>query len=42
MRSFDFRPAAIIERLRLQRPVFRQTTNYGHFGKPGLAWEQVA
>jgi S-adenosylmethionine synthetase len=38
--SFDFRPAAIIERLDLLRPIFRMTTNYGHFGKPDLPWEQ--
>ena len=37
--QFDFRPAAIIERLDLLRPIYRQTTNYGHFGKPGLPWE---
>jgi S-adenosylmethionine synthetase len=37
--AFDFRPAAIIERLDLLRPIYRQTTNYGHFGKPGLPWE---
>jgi S-adenosylmethionine synthetase len=36
---FDFRPAAIIERLDLLRPIFGQTTNYGHFGKPELPWE---
>jgi S-adenosylmethionine synthetase len=38
--SFDFRPAAIIERFKLLRPIYRQTTNYGHFGKPGLPWEE--
>ncbi|MBM3777770.1 MAG: methionine adenosyltransferase [Acidimicrobiia bacterium] len=37
--AFDFRPRAIIERLDLLRPIFRQTTNYGHFGRPGLPWE---
>ncbi len=37
--KFDFRPAAIIERLDLLRPIYRQTTNYGHFGKAGLPWE---
>jgi S-adenosylmethionine synthetase len=37
--EFDFRPAAIIERLGLLRPIYRQTTNYGHFGKPELPWE---
>jgi S-adenosylmethionine synthetase len=39
VRRFDFRPAAIIERLGLLRPIYRQTTNYGHFGKPELPWE---
>ena len=39
VRTFDFRPAAIIERLGLLRPIYRQTTNYGHFGKPDLPWE---
>lgn len=38
--SFDFRPAAISERLNLRRPIYRSTTNYGHFGKPELPWEQ--
>jgi S-adenosylmethionine synthetase len=37
--KFDFRPAAIIERLDLLRPIYRQTTNYGHFGRAGLPWE---
>lgn len=39
VRSFDFRPRAIIERLDLLRPIYRQATNYGHFGRPGLSWE---
>jgi len=39
VRQFDFRPAAMIERLNLLRPIYRTTTNYGHFGKPGLPWE---
>ena len=38
-KGFDFRPAAIIERLDLLRPIYRTTTNYGHFGRPGLPWE---
>lgn len=37
--NFDFRPRAIIERLDLLRPFYRETTNYGHFGKPNLPWE---
>jgi len=40
VKSLDFRPAAIIERLGLLRPIYRQTTNYGHFGRPGLPWEE--
>jgi S-adenosylmethionine synthetase len=39
VRGFDFRPAAIIEQLNLLRPFYRQTTNYGHFGKSELPWE---
>jgi S-adenosylmethionine synthetase len=38
-RTFDYRPAAIIERLGLRRPVYSETTHYGHFGKPHLPWE---
>jgi S-adenosylmethionine synthetase len=41
VRTFDFRPRAIIERLDLLRPIYRSTTNYGHFGKPELPWEQA-
>jgi len=41
MDSFDFRPRAIIEQLNLLRPIYRGTTNYGHFGRPGLPWEAV-
>jgi S-adenosylmethionine synthetase len=37
--GLDIRPAAIIERMGLRRPIYRQTTNYGHFGKAGLPWE---
>ena len=39
--KFDFRPAAIIERLGLRRPIYLQTAAYGHFGKPGLPWEEI-
>jgi S-adenosylmethionine synthetase len=39
--NFDFRPRAIIAQLDLLRPIFRGTTNYGHFGRPGLPWEKV-
>ena len=39
VRTFDYRPAAMIERLSLRKPIYKQTTNYGHFGKPNLSWE---
>jgi S-adenosylmethionine synthetase len=39
--AFDFRPRAIIDRLNLLRPIYRSTTNYGHFGRTGLPWETV-
>jgi S-adenosylmethionine synthetase len=38
---FDFRPANIIEELDLLQPIYRLTTNYGHFGKAGLPWEKA-
>jgi len=38
---FDPRPAAIIEQLDLQRPIYQVTSAYGHFGRPGFSWEAV-
>ncbi len=38
--KFDFRPGSIIKTLGLLKPIYRTTTNYGHFGKPGLPWEK--
>jgi S-adenosylmethionine synthetase len=38
--NFDFRPANIIKELELLQPLYRKTTNYGHFGKAGLPWEK--
>jgi S-adenosylmethionine synthetase len=40
--GFDVSPRAIIEQLDLLRPIYRSTTNYGHFGKAGLPWEGPA
>jgi S-adenosylmethionine synthetase len=40
-KNFDFRPRAIIERLGLTRPIFRETAAYGHFGVEGRSWEEV-
>jgi S-adenosylmethionine synthetase len=36
---FDFRPAAILERLALRAPIYAPTAAYGHFGRPGFSWE---
>jgi len=43
LKEFDLRPAAIIERLNLLRPIFRRTCNYGHFGRerPEFTWEKT-
>jgi len=38
---FSFKPANIIKQLDLLRPIYRQTTNYGHFGKAEMPWEQI-
>ena len=38
---FDLRPMAIIRNLRLDRPVYRNTSNYGHFGREGFSWEET-
>ncbi|MEZ5169766.1 MAG: methionine adenosyltransferase [Acidimicrobiia bacterium] len=40
---FDLRPAAIIDRLDLRRPIFANTAAYGHFGRPDkdFTWENV-
>ena len=42
-KEFDLRPAAVIERLDLLRPIFRKTCNYGHFGRelPEFTWEKT-
>jgi S-adenosylmethionine synthetase len=33
--------AGIVERLNLKRPIYSQTSAYGHFGKTGLPWEEI-
>ena len=42
-KHFDFRPGAIIESLKLRRPIYRQTATYGHFGRNDLdlPWERT-
>ena len=39
--KFDLTPAGIIQYLDLKRPIYQETTNYGHFGKENLPWEQI-
>lgn len=40
-KHFDLRPKAIIDNLRLRRPIYRKTAAYGHFGRsdPDFTWE---
>jgi S-adenosylmethionine synthetase len=39
--TFDLTPKGIIDTLDLRRPIYRKTATYGHFGRPGLPWEQT-
>jgi S-adenosylmethionine synthetase len=45
LKTFNFKPAGIIETLRLLRPIYSKTTNYGHFGKTddldAITWEKT-
>ncbi len=41
VKEFDLRPSAIIERLGLRKPIYRNTAAYGHFGRAEFAWEQT-
>ncbi len=39
--QFDLTPRGIINYLDLRKPIYRKTTNYGHFGKEDLTWEKI-
>ena len=39
--KFDLTPEGIIKYLDLKRPIYEETTNYGHFGKENLPWEKI-
>ena len=43
MENFDMRPAAMIDHLGLQAPIYKQTAAYGHMGRPDLdlPWERL-
>lgn len=40
-RHFDLRPYGLIQMLNLERPIYKQTAAYGHFGRDELPWEQT-
>ena len=40
-KTFDLTPIGIIKYLDLQEPIYKKTTNYGHFGKKDLTWEKI-
>lgn len=40
-KTFDCTPRGIIERFRLKRPIYRQTSVYGHFGRDEFPWEKL-
>ena len=41
--NFDFRPQAIIDNLKLQQPIYKKTSSYGHFGRDldEFTWEKL-
>ena len=40
-RTFDMKPAAIIDRLNLLAPIYEETSAYGHFGRDIFPWEKL-
>lgn len=40
-KTFDLTPKGIINYLNLRKPIYKQTTNYGHFGKENMPWEKI-
>ena len=41
LNTFNLTPRGIVNTLGLRKPIYTKTTNYGHFGKANLPWEQV-
>ena len=39
--KFDLTPRGIINTLDLQKPIYKKTTNYGHFGKNDMTWGKI-
>jgi len=40
-KNFDLTPKGMIEYLKLDSPIFKKTTNYGHFGRGKFSWEEI-
>jgi S-adenosylmethionine synthetase len=38
--NFDLRPGKIVKDLNLKKPIFQETSTYGHFGRSQFSWEQ--
>lgn len=41
LKEFDLRPAAIISKLQLKKPIYSETSAYGHFGRDCFSWEKT-
>lgn len=41
VKSMDLRPAGIVDRFQLKRPIYRPTAAYGHFGRSEFPWEKT-
>ncbi|KAH9066186.1 methionine adenosyltransferase [Lactarius vividus] len=39
-KNWDLRPGVIVKQLDLQKPIYRKTAAYGHFGNPDYSWEK--
>ena len=39
--NFDFTVSNIIAELDLRKPIYAQTSCYGHFGRPQFTWERI-
>ncbi|ETW86308.1 putative S-adenosylmethionine synthetase [Heterobasidion irregulare TC 32-1] len=39
-KNWDLRPGVIVKQLDLQKPIYRKTASYGHFGNPDYNWEK--
>jgi S-adenosylmethionine synthetase len=42
LEKFDMRPKALIDELKLLRPIYLPTAGYGHFGRKDFPWESTA